>query len=134
MLDSGAMVGVAGDTLNTAIYMHRSAPELHVDYVTCLGDDPFSKRISDFIASHGIGTSAIRIIPSTSPKYYLTNKRIINNPRSKKIEAISKSSMINFKHPVFNLLSKSLEGQKKNIIILIFTIALFNFIELSNIQ
>ncbi|WP_170368254.1 sugar kinase [Ruegeria arenilitoris] len=70
MLETGAKVGVAGDTLNTAIYMHRAAPDLQVEYVTCLGDDPFSGRIADFIASHGIGTSGIRIIPNASPGLY----------------------------------------------------------------
>ncbi|MEX0276967.1 MAG: sugar kinase [Ruegeria sp.] len=70
MLDTGAKLGVAGDTLNTAIYMRRSAPDLHVEYVTCLGDDPFSNQISDFIASHGVETSGIRIIPGASPGLY----------------------------------------------------------------
>ncbi len=70
MLETGAKVGVAGDTLNTAIYMHRAAPDLQVEYVTCLGDDPFSGRIADFIASHDIGTSGIRIIPNASPGLY----------------------------------------------------------------
>ena len=57
--DTTAQVGVAGDTLNTAIYLKRSAPALDVDYVTCLGDDPFSDRIGDFIASQDIGCSAV---------------------------------------------------------------------------
>ncbi|WP_299639024.1 sugar kinase [uncultured Ruegeria sp.] len=70
MLESGAKVGVAGDTLNTAIYMHRAAPDLQVEYVTCLGDDPFSERIAGFIASHGIVTSGVRIIPNASPGLY----------------------------------------------------------------
>ena len=41
LVDDDAQVGVAGDTLNTAIYLHRSAPDMQVDYLTCLGDDPF---------------------------------------------------------------------------------------------
>ncbi len=65
-----AQVGVAGDTLNTAIYLNRSASALEVDYVTCLGDDPFSGQIRDFIAAQGIGTSAIRTIPGKSPGLY----------------------------------------------------------------
>ncbi|MEM7318656.1 MAG: sugar kinase [Pseudomonadota bacterium] len=70
-LTSGdAQVGVAGDTLNTAIYLHRTAPDLHVDYVTCLGDDPFSARIFNFIADLGIATSGIRIISGASPGLY----------------------------------------------------------------
>jgi 2-dehydro-3-deoxygluconokinase len=70
MAGDDAQLGVAGDTLNTAIYMRRTAPELRVDYVTCLGDDPFSARIKDFINDQDIGTSAIRSIPGTSPGLY----------------------------------------------------------------
>lgn len=70
MAGDDAQLGVAGDTLNTAIYLHRSAPEVTVDYITCLGDDPFSVRINDFIAAQGIGTSAIQQIPGTSPGLY----------------------------------------------------------------
>lgn len=65
-----ADVGVAGDTLNTAIYLHRAAPDLTVEYLTCLGDDPFSGRILDFIAQQGVGTQAIRQIPGASPGLY----------------------------------------------------------------
>lgn len=65
-----AQVGVAGDTLNTAIYLRRSAPDMQLDYVTCLGDDPFSTRIRDFIAQQGVGTGAIQTIAGTSPGLY----------------------------------------------------------------
>lgn len=65
-----ATVGVAGDTLNTAIYLKRSAPALKVDYVTRLGDDPFSGRIRDFIMQEGIGTEAISVEPGGSPGLY----------------------------------------------------------------
>jgi 2-dehydro-3-deoxygluconokinase len=37
MQGDAAQVGVAGDTLNTAIYLQRSAPDFEVDYVTRLG-------------------------------------------------------------------------------------------------
>ena len=70
MQNGHAQVGVAGDTLNTAIYLRRSAPGLQVDYVTCLGDDPFSDRIADFIAAQGVGTGAIRRIAGASPGLY----------------------------------------------------------------
>lgn len=63
-------LGVAGDTLNTAIYMHRAAPDLQVDYMTCLGDDPFSGRILDFITAQGVGAGAIRELPNMSPGLY----------------------------------------------------------------
>ncbi|MDW3224097.1 MAG: sugar kinase [Paracoccaceae bacterium] len=65
-----AQVGVAGDTLNTAIYLKRAAPDLTVDYITCLGDDPFSAQISDFIAAQDIGCGNIRTIDGKSPGLY----------------------------------------------------------------
>ncbi len=70
MAGEDAQLGVAGDTLNTAIYMHRSAPELQVDYITCLGDDPFSDRILSFIDAQGVGISAIKSIAGASPGLY----------------------------------------------------------------
>lgn len=65
-----AAVGVAGDTLNTAIYLKRTAPEFQVDYVTRLGIEPFSAKISDFIAAEGIGTGAIERDPDGTPGLY----------------------------------------------------------------
>lgn len=65
-----AQVGVAGDTLNTAIYLKRTAPDIDVDYVTCLGDDPFSDRIEEFIARQGIGTTHCTRLSGRSPGLY----------------------------------------------------------------
>lgn len=65
-----AQVGVAGDTLNTAIYLKRMAPDLTVDYITCLGDDPFSAQIADFISAQDIGCGNIRRINGKSPGLY----------------------------------------------------------------
>lgn len=65
-----ASVGVAGDTLNTAIYLKRCAPDLHVDYVTRLGVEPFSNKIADFIAAQGVGTAAIERDPDGTPGLY----------------------------------------------------------------
>ena len=65
-----ADVGVAGDSLNTAIYLKREAPEIAVDYVTCLGDDPFSDQIETFIASQFIGTAQCNRIANKSPGLY----------------------------------------------------------------
>lgn len=70
MANDDAQIGIAGDTLNTAIYLHRSAPDLIVEYVTCLGDDPFSARIRNFVSGQGVGTSAIRTIAGASPGLY----------------------------------------------------------------
>ena len=65
-----ARIGVAGDTLNTAIYLKRSAPELHVDYVTRLGRDDFSRHIVAFIAEQGLGIDAIERDPDRTCGLY----------------------------------------------------------------
>ena len=65
-----AQVGVAGDSLNTAIYLKRAAPSLQVDYITCLGDDPFSDQIEEFIRQMGIGTEHCERIAGKSPGLY----------------------------------------------------------------
>lgn len=54
-----AGVGYAGDTLNTAIYLKRSAPALDVSYVTRLGRDAFSDKMLEFIQAEDIKTDAI---------------------------------------------------------------------------
>lgn len=65
-----ADLGVAGDTLNTAIYLKRSAPALHVDYITRLGTDALSDRIVQAIAAEGIGTQRIARDPAGTPGLY----------------------------------------------------------------
>ncbi|MEL6103163.1 MAG: sugar kinase [Pseudomonadota bacterium] len=75
--DDTSHVGVAGDTLNTAIYIKRSAPEISVDYITRLGGDPFSQRIRDFISAEQVGTGQIETDPNGSPGLYaiMTDER-----------------------------------------------------------
>lgn len=65
-----ADVRVAGDTLNTAIYLKRTAPALQVDYVTRVGTDAFSDRIVAAIADEDIGTHAIERDPDGRPGLY----------------------------------------------------------------
>ncbi len=65
-----ASIGVAGDTLNAAIYLKRCAPEIQVDYITRLGDDPFSMRIQDTMAEEQLGTEKIQIERGASPGIY----------------------------------------------------------------
>lgn len=59
--DGRVALGVAGDTLNTAVYLARALPAglARVSYVTALGEDRFSDRILDFIASEGLETGLI---------------------------------------------------------------------------
>ncbi|MEL6450375.1 MAG: sugar kinase [Pseudomonadota bacterium] len=70
MAGDTAGVGVAGDTLNTAIYLKRTAPTLQVDYITRLGTDSFSQRIADFIAAQDVGTAHIQRDPEGTPGLY----------------------------------------------------------------
>ena len=65
-----AQLGVAGDTLNTAIYLKRAAPQIDVDYITRLGRDGFSKRIKSFITDQSLGTSAIETDEDRGPGLY----------------------------------------------------------------
>ncbi|MBT8414716.1 MAG: sugar kinase [Boseongicola sp.] len=65
-----ADLAVAGDTLNTAVYLKRCAPKIEVDYITRLGMDPFSERIQKFIASEELGGSKISLDPVAVPGLY----------------------------------------------------------------
>ena len=65
-----ADIGVAGDTLNSSIYLKRAAPNIQIDYATRLGVEPFSAKIREFIAQQGIGTEAIESCPDGTPGIY----------------------------------------------------------------
>ncbi len=65
-----AQIGVAGDTLNTAIYLRRMVPGIGVSYVTCLGDDPLSGRIRRAIEDEGIESDLIGVLPGRSAGLY----------------------------------------------------------------
>jgi 2-dehydro-3-deoxygluconokinase len=66
----GARVGFAGDTLNTAVYLKRSAPEIGVAYVTAVGTDPLSDRMLAFFADEGLDTSLIERRTDSVPGLY----------------------------------------------------------------
>ena len=61
-----------GDTLNTATYLARlgSAAGLTVDYVTALGDDPYSDAMVATWAAEGIGTGLVGRLPGRLPGLY----------------------------------------------------------------
>ena len=65
-----AGIGFAGDTLNTAIYLRRTAPELRVAYATKLGTDELSDRIVAMQAAEGIDTSYISRSKTRAPGIY----------------------------------------------------------------
>jgi 2-dehydro-3-deoxygluconokinase len=61
--------GWGGDTLNTAVYLARLGA--NVDYVTALGDDPWSSEMLAGWAAEGIGTSLVQRLPGCLPGLYV---------------------------------------------------------------
>jgi len=58
-----------GDTLNTAVYLARLG--VAVDYVTALGDDPWSDEMLRAWGSEGVGTDLVARVPGRLPGLYL---------------------------------------------------------------
>ncbi len=65
----------SGDTANTAIYFARlmDGGNAKVDYITAVGDDPFSKAMLDFFAGEKIGCRHIQVVPGRQPGLYFIN-------------------------------------------------------------
>jgi len=62
-------LGFAGDTYNTSVYMARLG--LKTDYVTRLGEDPYSQQILQRMADENIGTGMIECVAGRSPGLYI---------------------------------------------------------------
>jgi 2-dehydro-3-deoxygluconokinase len=62
-----------GDTLNTAVYLARvnPRPRLTVDYVTALGDDPYSDAMIVMWQAEDLGTDTVIRLPGKLPGLYL---------------------------------------------------------------
>ena len=60
--------GFGGDTLNTAIYLARLGA--HADYITALGDDPFSDEMLEAWQAEGIGVARVQRIAGRLPGLY----------------------------------------------------------------
>ena len=66
-----AHAGIAGDALNTAIYMQRAIGAPHqVSFVSVIGTDTLSDQIFSFVADEGISTDALRRDPHRLPGIY----------------------------------------------------------------
>lgn len=61
-------LGFGGDTLNTALYLARLG--MAVDYVTVLGDDPYSDAMVEAWQAEGIGTRFVARAPGRLPGLY----------------------------------------------------------------
>ena len=63
--------GVAGDTLNTAIYLKRALGDAaQVSYLTALGDDAFSDRMIAVMEEEALDTSRIALLQGRLPGIY----------------------------------------------------------------
>lgn len=62
-----------GDTLNTAVYAARIGQKsgVSVDYVTALGDDPYSDEMLAAWQSEGVGVEHVRREPGATPGLYM---------------------------------------------------------------
>lgn len=60
--------GYGGDTLNTAVYLARLG--VNTDYVTALGDDPFSDEMIEAWKAEGIGTAHVSRANGKLPGLY----------------------------------------------------------------
>lgn len=67
--DGGYDLAFGGDTYNTAVYLRRLG--IPVDYVTALGDDPFSDDIVAMCRAEGVGTELVARVPGRLPGLYL---------------------------------------------------------------
>lgn len=71
--DETLALGFGGDTLNTAVYLARCGgrDSIEVDYVTALGDDPYSQAMIESWRREHIGTDHVTRIRGRHPGLYL---------------------------------------------------------------
>ena len=69
----GMTRGYGGDTLNTAVYLARlgRAHGIRVDYLTALGDDPYSDEMIEAWRAEGVGVEHVRRMPGRMPGLYM---------------------------------------------------------------
>ncbi len=61
-----------GDTLNAAVYLARlcQSTAISVDYITAIGQDPFSEVMCQTWQAEGLGTQNVRHLPDALPGLY----------------------------------------------------------------
>ncbi|MEU8304091.1 sugar kinase [Actinomadura sp. NPDC048955] len=66
-------VGYAGDAFNVAAYLARTAAPgtADVQFVTLIGDDPYSALMRESWAAHGVGSAHTRAVPGGQAGLYL---------------------------------------------------------------
>lgn len=68
LADGGCRLSWGGDTLNTAVYLARLG--VPVDYLTALGDDPFSETMLEGWRAEGVGTQLVARLAGMLPGLY----------------------------------------------------------------
>lgn len=65
----------SGDTANTAVYFSRltGGGSIEVDFVTAVGDDPFSDAMLAFFYQENLGCRHIQRVPGKQPGLYFIN-------------------------------------------------------------
>ncbi len=66
---TGLARGYGGDTLNTAVYLSRLG--VQTDYITALGDDPFSDEMVAGWNAEGVRTGHVARLPGKLPGLYV---------------------------------------------------------------
>ena len=61
----------AGDTFNTAWYLHRQKPQWAVDYLTAIGTDNASENMAAFLKAEGLGTDSLIHVPERTVGLYM---------------------------------------------------------------
>lgn len=69
--DGDFRLGFAGDTFNTAWYLARCAPDVQVSYLTAVGDDAISQKMTAFMHDSGIDTRFVQVSHGKSVGLYL---------------------------------------------------------------
>ena len=64
-------LGFAGDTFNTAWYLARCAPQVEVSYLTVVGNDAISNKMTDFMRDSGIVDRFVQVSPDKTVGLYL---------------------------------------------------------------
>jgi 2-dehydro-3-deoxygluconokinase len=67
--DGSVSRSYGGDTLNTAVYLARLG--ISVDYITALGDDPWSDEMIAGWRGEGVGTDRVVRLPGRLPGLYI---------------------------------------------------------------
>ena len=69
--ESALELAFGGDTFNTSAYLARIADgRIAVDYVTAVGDDPYSDAMRGAFAREGVGTSGVAVLHGRLPGLY----------------------------------------------------------------